>query len=83
MSECIYSDEDLIAIETTLFCLAHGHKPERGERAQIHNRVRFNQNDDKIHCLSSLRSYFYQQHCRWPSTQEYDQLFFQLKERTT
>jgi len=83
MFESNDSDEDLIAIETYLFFLAHNRRPERGERALINNRIRFNQNDDKIRCLPSARNYFYQQHQRWPSAQEYDQLFSQLKERTT
>jgi len=78
-----YSDEDLIAIETHMFLLVHGHRPERGEQAQINNRIRFNQNGAKYKDLTSVRSYFYQQQHRWPSAQEYDQLISQLSERTT
>jgi len=83
MSEYDYSDEDLIAIETHLFLLMHGHRPDRGERAQISNKIRFNRNDTKYKDLASVRSLYYQQHHRWPSAQEYDQLVSQLKECTT
>jgi len=83
MSEFDYSDEVLIAIETHLFMLTHGHRPDRGERAQISNRILFNYNDAKYKNLTSVRSFYYRQHHRWPSAQEYDQLIAQLKERTT
>jgi len=83
MSEYDYSDETLIAIETHLFSLTHGHRPDRGERAQISNRIRFNDNDAKYKDLASVRGFYYQQHHRWPSVQEYDQLISQLKQCTT
>jgi hypothetical protein len=83
MPQCNYSDENLIAIEAHLFLLVHGHQPERGERAQISNRIRFNQNAAKVKDLASVRLYFYQQYHRWPSAQEYDRLLSQLKARTT
>jgi len=83
MSECNYSDEVLIAIETHLFMLIHGHKPDRGDRAQISNRILFNYNDAKYKDLTSVRSFYYRKHHRWPSVQEYDQLIAQLKECTT
>ena len=83
MSKFDYSDEALIAIETHLFMLTHGHRPDRGERAQISNKIRFNYNDAKYKDLASVRGFYYRKHHRWPSVQEYDQLIFQLKERTT
>ncbi len=83
MSEYDYSDEALIAIETYLFLLTHGHRPDRGERAQISNQIHFNYNDNKYKDLASVRGLYYRQHHRWPSAQEYDQLISQLKERTT
>ena len=83
MSEYDYSDVVLIAIETHLFLLVHGHRPDRGERAQISNRIRFNNNNDKYKDLASVRGLYYRQHHCWPSAQEYDQLIARLKERTT
>lgn len=78
-----YSDDELIAILVCHHREVTNCEPNNAELTKIKNTIIFNANDDKAMQLQPLRSYFYQQHSRWPTTIEYENMLRYYYDKTT
>ena len=77
-----YSDDELIAILVEFHIETTGKQPVREELTKISNAVNHNTRPHKEDELQTLRSYFYQNNSRWPSTIEYENLIRYYYDKT-
>ena len=79
--ECIYSDDLLINIEKEAFRYLNGRAPDRGECANIQNRILCTQTYPKEAGILAIKTVFARKHHRWPTRDEYIRILEWFRDR--